>query len=501
MATDPATEHETVKETQQPSTISKATTALQTAWTYRSVISSLAVTGAKFYTVGPPQESWSIETALFIAAVRSLDQHRAANSTVPPHEIDPVKATQAARKRLKIAETHNVKNGATADVEIPVKKGRGLQGILKDLETGTRPIEAEWQLHNDAHARGPSARVVLYLHGGGYTLLNRRCQRPITLLASKMLNCRILSVDYRLAPETRFPGGLHDAISAYLYLTEDLGVPAENIIVAGDSAGGGLSLAVLLYLRDTKMPMVGGAWLLSPYCDGTSSFMSWKSNEPSDYLKIPDRDHPMFPMRCYLGDKYDERMLHPYVTSSLSDLSGLPPLLIQAGGGETLRDEATLLAHRAAKAGVRVRHEVFEGGIHVFQAFVKTDVAVAAFKALQEWHNSTFTSIKDGGDFKAADELLAKAFTARDERMAKSSKTNKQKSTQERVVREHKFVFEPVRKAAPKVVAREGAYDELKQAVDAMYAEEHQNVTWIYEARRNEKAAGIVGKVRGILHL
>ncbi|KAK4050967.1 hypothetical protein OIV83_003096 [Microbotryomycetes sp. JL201] len=507
MATDPATEHETVKQNDQPWTITKATTAVRMAWTYKSVIGSVAATGVKYYTVGPPQESWSIETALFIAAVRSLNQHRAANSNVPPHEIDEFKAAKASRKRLAMAETHNPKNGACADVAIPVRKRAGLQGILKDFdeqESGTRTIEAEWQLHNDARA-SPSDRVVLYLHGGGYFLLNRRCQRPITLLVSKMLNCRILSVDYRLCPETRFPGGLHDAVSAYLYLTQDLGVPPENIIVAGDSAGGGLSLALMLYLRDTEMPMIGGAYLLSPYCDGTSSLGSWKSNELSDYLAMPDRKHPMFPMNLYLGDKCDELILHPYVTSSLADLSGLPPMLIQAGGAETLRDEVTVLAHRAAQAGVRVRHEgkldlnigshtVFEGGIHVFQAFVKTDAAVAAYKALREWYSSDVPSSKAGGDFGRANQLLDNAFAVRDGKLAKESK-GKPKSTQQRVAREPRFVFEAVQKPAPTVAGHDGAFAELRKAAEAMQSEGDQNVTFIYEARRNEKAVGIVGKL------
>jgi acetyl esterase/lipase len=98
---------------------------------------------------------------------------------------------------------------------------------------------------------------------------------------SRVFNARVLSVDYRLAPETVFPGGLHDSVAAYLYLTADLGVDPASIIVAGDSAGGGLTLALLLYLRDNDMPLPGGAVLQSPWCDLTKSFRSWEENAVS----------------------------------------------------------------------------------------------------------------------------------------------------------------------------------------------------------------------------
>lgn len=95
---------------------------------------------------------------------------------------------------------------------------------------------------------------------------------------SKLLKARVLSVDYRLSPETPFPGGLHDVVVAYLHLTQDLGIEPASIIVSGDSAGGGLSLALLLYLRDNKMPLPGGAILISPWCDLTASFRTWDDN-------------------------------------------------------------------------------------------------------------------------------------------------------------------------------------------------------------------------------
>ncbi|KAK4051725.1 hypothetical protein OIO90_004675 [Microbotryomycetes sp. JL221] len=507
MATnDPSTERETVEEAQQVSSVSKATTAIQTAWTYRDVVLSLASTGVRYYTVGPAEQSWSIETALFIAGVKSLSHHRQSTSTIKPEDVDPVKATISARKRLRIAEQLNVKNGATADVLIKVNNNVGLKGILEQSdqqETGQRTIEAEWQIHNDAKSN-PNSTVLLYFHGGGYTLLNRRSHRPVTLLCSKMLNCRVLSVDYRLSPETPFPGGLHDAISAYLYLTQDLAIPAKNIIVAGDSAGGGLSLALMLYLRDMNMSMVGAGYLLSPFCDPTGSLASWETNLSSDYLDLPKRHWPMNPMRCYLGQRYDELLLHPYVTSSLADLKGLPNLLIQAGGGETLRDESTLLAQRAAAAGVEVRHEVFDGGIHVFQAFVKTDAAVAAFKALKQWYSTTFSQ-QQGGNFEQVDNLLQQAFVQRDERLLKQSKDKRGKtikSETQRVVREPKFVFEPVQEPAPQVKVRDDALEPIRKAVQEMNATKYYNVTHIYKARKNEKNVdGIVGRVRGILHL
>lgn len=182
-----------------------------------------------------------------------------------------------------------------------------------------------------------------------------------------LLVLTVAAINYRLAPETRFPGQLHDAVSSYLRLILDLKIPPENIVFAGDSAGGGLCLATLMYLRDEGYPLPSGGILMCPWVDLTMSCESWTTNAPFDYLPQPGADDHLNPVQCLLGEEGMKKWLtHPYVSPLFGKFEGLPPLLIQAGEAEVLRDEITLLAHKAALGGVRVEHEVFEDSVHVF---------------------------------------------------------------------------------------------------------------------------------------
>ena len=160
---------------------------------------------------------------------------------------------------------------------------------------------------------------------------------------------------------------------------EDLHIPPGNILLAGDSAGGGLCLALLMYLRDNEYPLPGGAILLSPWvgkCIGylietcihlvedlTMSCESWESNADFDVVPFPAQDDHLNPIFLYLGERMEEYLTHPYASPLFGDFKDLPPLLIQVGDAEVLRDEITLLAHKAALAGVDVRHELFEDAV------------------------------------------------------------------------------------------------------------------------------------------
>ena len=196
------------------------------------------------------------------------------------------------------------------------------------------------------------------------------------------------AIDYRLAPETCFPGPLHDVVCAYLRLVEDLHIPPENIIICGDSAGGGLSLALLMYLRDNGYTLPSGAILLSPWvgeCHGllssfviinsvvvdlTMSCESWDSNAPYDVVPFPTADNHMNPIALYLGENIEMYLTHPYASPLFGDFKDLPPLLIQAGDAEVLRDEIILLAHKATLAGVQVRHELYEDAVSFLYIFL-----------------------------------------------------------------------------------------------------------------------------------
>jgi acetyl esterase/lipase len=175
-------------------------------------------------------------------------------------------------------------------------KQRGLRGFLAEVdarEDGQRIIGGEWvvcrslwlrlqgQWRRSKRNTGGSAdaaaaaanparpptqsRVILFLHGGAYYMFSPATHRTVTIPLSKQTESRVFAVDYRLAPETRFPGQLHDAVLAYLRLIEDLDIPPGNVVVCGDSAGGGLALALLLYLRDNSYPLPSACILMSPW--------------------------------------------------------------------------------------------------------------------------------------------------------------------------------------------------------------------------------------------
>lgn len=243
--------------------------------------------------------SWPLSVSLIVALSNKGSIRPPADPSKPPP--DPMKAVPKLRAMITPEKwLPPLRFGFAVETSIPVRS-LGLTGLLEEYdreEDGSRTLLADWTIHNDVqrNVNNATTKVVLYLRarvvlnysvkrelttrtdGGGYTLLNRASHRPICVKMSKALNCRVLSLEYRLSPETVFPGALHDAVVAYKYLTDDCKIPAHNIIVSGDSAGGNLSLALLLYLRDEKMPRLGGGILLSPWCDLTTSLMSWETN-------------------------------------------------------------------------------------------------------------------------------------------------------------------------------------------------------------------------------
>ncbi|KAL6307677.1 Alpha/Beta hydrolase protein [Sparassis latifolia] len=322
-------------------------------------------------------------------------------------------------------------------VTFRVRKRR-LRGILKEfdaVEDGTRELSGEWVVgkrtwhrqqqawraeHASPTIEKPSdfhehqkERVVLYLHGGAYYMLSSATHRLITIPLAKHLDARLFALDYRLAPETRFPGPLHDAVSAYFRFMDDLRIPPENIIIAGDSAGGGLALAMLMYLRDNDYPLPSSAILFSPWVDLTLSCDSWDSNAPFDYVPMPQPGDHMNPIACYLGEHMEKYLTHPYASPLFGEFRGLPPMLIQAGDAEVLRDEITLLAHKASLAGVEIRHELYEDAVHVFQTLPFLDASRRAFSScrdfirsfLPRWQTRSPQDLEGSAEFGLAREI------------------------------------------------------------------------------------------------
>jgi monoterpene epsilon-lactone hydrolase len=202
-------------------------------------------------------------------------------------------------------------------------------------------------------------RVLLYLHGGGYVSGSPATHRSLMVRLGHAANARVFAPAYRLAPEFPYPTAVEDAWAAYWWLLTR-GVEPQQIVVAGDSAGGGLTVALMLALREANMPLPAGGVCLSPWFDLALTARSLTTNRQSDYLNDAIL-HASAAM--YLGD-HDVR--EPLASPLYADLHGLPPLLIQVGAAEMLRDDGRRLAARARKAGVDVTLEEYAGMVHVW---------------------------------------------------------------------------------------------------------------------------------------
>jgi epsilon-lactone hydrolase len=206
-------------------------------------------------------------------------------------------------------------------------------------------------------------RVVLYLHGGAYVLGSARAYREMTSRIASAARARTLVLDYRLAPENPFPAALEDAITAYRWLL-DQRIEPSSIVIVGDSAGGGLTIATLVSLRDAGAPMPAGAVCISPWIDLECTGRTIETKAAVDPLCTREFLLPLAAM--YLGG---ENPRNPLASPFYADLRGIPPILIQVGTEETLLDDAYRLWQRAREAGVPVELKVFEAMPHVWHVF------------------------------------------------------------------------------------------------------------------------------------
>jgi len=232
---------------------------------------------------------------------------------------------------------------------------------------------AEW-------LRPPSAapgRVVLYLHGGGYVIGSPRSHRHLAAAIAGAAGASALLLDYRLAPEHPFPAAVEDATAAYRWLL-DQAIAPEHIVIAGDSAGGGLTVATLLALREARVPLPAGGACISPWVDLTCSGASYATKADADPIVRRSGVEEM--ARAYLGATPPRTSL---ASPLFADLRGLPPLLIHVGSDEVLLDDAVQLAERAKAAGVNATLEVYERMIHVWHWFLPMlDEAQTAVEAI-----------------------------------------------------------------------------------------------------------------------
>ncbi|MCB0210935.1 MAG: alpha/beta hydrolase [Anaerolineae bacterium] len=217
-------------------------------------------------------------------------------------------------------------------------------------------LYSEWLIPPNANAH----RAVLYLHGGGYEVGSCTSHRAIVSYLAGACQARTLLPNYRLAPEYPFPAGLEDALYAYAWLLSQ-GYAAKNLVVMGDSAGGGLTLATLLSLLEQGSPLPSATVLLSPWTDLAMTGASIRSRagvEPMLRLGLVEKA-----ARKYCGD-HDPH--HPLISPLYANLHGLPPMLIHVGDDEILLDDSTRLADRAQAAGGDVTAKVWPGMWHFF---------------------------------------------------------------------------------------------------------------------------------------
>jgi monoterpene epsilon-lactone hydrolase len=226
---------------------------------------------------------------------------------------------------------------------------------LEQVDLGGVP--GEWSTAPGSSASG----ALLFLHGGGYCSGSILSHRRLVTEAGRAAGCRTLAVAYRLAPEHPYPAALVDALTAWRFLRRQ-GIAAKNIAVGGDSAGGGLTAALLTSLRDDHEELPGCVWLMSPWTDLTMS---------GSTLATKDAVDPII-HKGYLGELADAYLpptidrKDPHVSPLYADLRGLPPMLIQVGSAETLLDDAIRFAGAAGAADVSVTLEIWPHMIHAW---------------------------------------------------------------------------------------------------------------------------------------
>jgi len=233
----------------------------------------------------------------------------------------------------------------------PIPKEIEIKSIMLD------EIPAEWVIPSDPI----KDHVILYLHGGGWIIGSPSTCRRLSSAIAKVASIKILSIDYRLAPEHPFPEPLEDCVNAYKWLLSN-GFKNDHIIIAGESAGGNLTLTTLLKIRDLGIDLPAGGICLSPATDLTLADKSFFKNAETDPILA---DIGIFWwMVAYLSG---ENPRNPYVSPLFAALKGLPPILLQASSCEMLYSDTTRFVEKAKKAGINAILQSWDDMTHVFQ--------------------------------------------------------------------------------------------------------------------------------------
>ncbi|KAL0090363.1 Alpha/Beta hydrolase protein [Phycomyces blakesleeanus] len=397
------------------------------------------------YTKGPPAKSWPLSYHLLIATIRDfLD--RGCLSTVEQAQYltnsikNPIPSGFKETPAI-IPSSYRTQAGDNLSQLLSLRDQRKIGWDWQSDRQNASSLEGEWMEKDGQDDQ--NSPVVYYLHGGAYYLCSFGMYRRFISDILKGSNARSFAIDYRLAPQHPFPTAVEDALAGYLYLINpppDAGfspVDPKKIVIAGDSAGGGLTLALLMAIRDARLPPPAGAMPLSPWTDLTHSLPSILSNAATDYLpklgfkhaESPALDYSVLPKLKHNEDDHEEISIGPFgkkidlsevtkedmdriqfytnnasIKLSLAspafdkkDLHGLPKLLIQVGLAERLRDESIYVALKASGKypgasdyksklpSTPVTLEIYEDQPHVFQILIPTKASKCANSRLAKF--------------------------------------------------------------------------------------------------------------------
>ena len=280
----------------------------------------------------------------------------------------------ASKQMQEFLET--TRNAAPKKQSAPTKKTR----MELDDYMAKQPVAKGFTFNDTSMANCPVRRfipdnstntsAILYLHGGGYFTGSSKSHHALMSNLCVSSNAMVIGLDYRLAPEYPYPAALSDAIAVYQEMNEDR--QSSQIMIAGDSAGGGLTMACLHQLRDTAHPMPGCAALLSPNVD-LSSTGAYGDTKGLEY-------------QSYYAGRYPKD--HPGVSPVFADMKGLPPILIQFANEEAFVEEIERLIIKLKAADVAVEVQVFEDAFHVFQMFTEIPESIDAIQQIAEFFQS-----------------------------------------------------------------------------------------------------------------
>ncbi|MCL4833216.1 MAG: alpha/beta hydrolase [Caldilineaceae bacterium] len=248
-------------------------------------------------------------------------------------------------------------------------------------------LQADWLMP----PAGPEDARLLYLHGGGYICGSFSSHRGLVGNLAEACCLRTLMPEYRLAPENPFPAALEDSLAVYRRLLAD-GIAPHRLVLGGESAGGGLTLATLLALRDRGLPLPAAAFVLSPWTDLAATGNSLRTRARHDPWFEPEGVLPT--AAYYVGDG---DATNPLISPLYGDLAGLPPLLIHVGDYEILLDDSTRLAEKARAAGMDVTLRVWDGMWHVFQSMAaRVPEARRSVEEIGAWVQSRLAMAEKG---------------------------------------------------------------------------------------------------------